>query len=588
MEEDEVSQVVVREHRISKSDGRRKTIETTNLTRVKKTPSKPNKHDDSVKRSKSTIKYNSATMKEISAYSSVKAANNQNRLSNLLSSPRSPRALSARDAEVLVRQAVSDATKCRNEGGDTPSGKLCRSSSDQTIVWTSNPTDPTFSDERHTHTTTYDSTSKENEAMVFSDTDLLECQRCGIKTYLVDNKNMIYGGTFPMIIDTLLEWMVTEPDRAEIYKLISIFLFSYRKYAKEVECLQHLIHYWNEPAPIAFNQKEKEGWFAKRRTAVTFFLSNWFDVQYIDFENGRALQMLDAFLDEIPHEYKKPLIAKIQNAIKQRPTPSLYLFEPSKVIKGKLEPGKFGFLDIKTRQIAEQWTLLDMRNFMSITRSEYVQIGKSSPNWEKMLRRGALISRWVASEVVQNVQMSKRVEVFRRFINVAIRFLEINNFNGAMCIWGGLNTVSVHRLTKTKKKLPKQVLDIWNSLESNFSEENNFGGVRKATKKKLNNKEPVVPWFELINKARNSVSEYADYLPSALPTDPPLLNFSKIHLMGEQILTFENYKRAIENVDLYHEEDNKLDSMIRTYLEHLPTYPDEVLWKMSCRCEPED
>jgi len=134
MEEVVTREVVVREPRISKSDGRRKTIETTNLTRVKKTPSKPNKHDDhdSVKRSKSTIKYNSATMKEITSYSSIKTtANNGNRLSNLLSSPRSPRALSARDAEVLVRQAVSDATKGRTGeggGGDTP-GKLCRSSS---------------------------------------------------------------------------------------------------------------------------------------------------------------------------------------------------------------------------------------------------------------------------------------------------------------------------------------------------------------------------------------------------------------------------------------------------------------------------
>jgi len=101
-----------------------------------------------------------------------------------------------------------------------------------------------------------------------------------------------------------------------------------------------------------------------------------------------------------------------------------------------------------------------------------------------MLKRGALLSRWVASEVVQNVQTSKRVEVMRRFVNVIIRFLENNNFNGAMCIWGGLNTVSVHRLTKTKKKLSKQILEIWNALEKKFSEENNFGAVRKSCKEK--------------------------------------------------------------------------------------------------------
>jgi len=173
----------------------------------------------------------------------------------------------------------------------------------------------------------------------------------------------------------------------------------------------------------------------------------------------------------------------------------------------------------------------------------------------------------------------------RRFVMVALRFLENNNFNGLMCVWGGLNTVSVHRLTKTKKRLPKQVIDIWNSLEVKLSEEHNFGGVRAAARKKLQSGEPLVPWFELINKSRNSTSEYEDYLPTLSPSDPKLLNFSKIYLLGEQILNFEKYKKSMEIVDLYYDEDNKIDSVIRSYLEHLPTYSDEVLWKMSCRCE---
>jgi len=176
----------------------------------------------------------------------------------------------------------------------------------------------------------------------------------------------------------------------------------------------------------------------------------------------------------------------------------------------------------------------------------------------------------------------------RRFITVIMRFLENNNFNGAMCIWGGLNTYSVLRLSKTKKRLPKQTSEIWAALESKLSEENNFVKVRKASKNKLANGEPVVPWFELINKARNSACEYDDFLPTLSPSDPHLLNFSKMQLLGEQIISFEKFKQSIENIDLFHEDDNKVDSIIRTYLEHLPTYPDEVLYKMSCRCESGD
>jgi len=134
-------------------------------------------------------------------------------------------------------------------------------------------------------------------------------------------------------------------------------------------------------------------------------------------------------------------------------------------------------------------------------------------------------------------------------------------------------------------------MELWNALEVKLSEEHNFGGLRKAMKKKLQVGEPMVPWFELINKARNSYTEYNDFLPSLPSTDPidpdlNLLNFSKMYLTGELVLTFEKYKQSIEMVDLYHDEANKIGTILRTYLEHLPTYPDEILWKMSCRCEP--
>jgi len=82
-----------------------------------------------------------------------------------------------------------------------------------------------------------------------------------------------------------------------------------------------------------------------------------------------------------------------------------------------------------------------------------------------------------------------------------------------------------------------------------------------------------------------------------IPTDPthttstsPIINFSKVHLIGEQIFSFEQYKNLNEKIDLNFTEnsDNRnsnTDQMIRSYLEHLPTYSEEVLWKFSLQCE---
>jgi hypothetical protein len=49
--------------------------------------------------------------------------------------------------------------------------------------------------------------------------------------------------------------------------------------------------------------------------------------------------------------------------------------------------------------------------------------------------------RWVASEIVQNIDINKRIETYKKFIQVALIFLENNNFNGLMTLWGGLNMV---------------------------------------------------------------------------------------------------------------------------------------------------
>jgi len=38
---------------------------------------------------------------------------------------------------------------------------------------------------------------------------------------------------------------------------------------------------------------------------------------------------------------------------------------------------------------------------------------------------------------------------------MAIKFLELKNFNGLMCVWAGLNAGAVNRLKRTKKKTAK-------------------------------------------------------------------------------------------------------------------------------------
>jgi len=282
------------------------------------------------------------------------------------------------------------------------------------------------------------------------------------------------------------------------------------------------------------------------------------------------------------------VVAKMRQVTTRAPRPSIFLLEARERTR-LLEPGKFGLAELKVADVAEQWTLLDVQNFKAIQRREFLAPqAELRPNWERMLRRAAMFSRWVASEIVQQATLSQRVEVIKKFVQVALAFLELHNFNGLMSVWGGLNTTAVHRLSKTKKALPKKTQEIWQTLQTKLSEAQNFGMLRKTIEREVARGEPVLPWFELLVKLRNWADNYSDYITQhAAPKEkaaPPLLNFGKMYIVGEQLLAFDRYQRALERVDVSAEGGGS-DGAARTYLEHLPCFQDDVLWKYSTLCE---
>lgn len=104
--------------------------------------------------------------------------------------------------------------------------------------------------------------------------------------------------------------------------------------------------------------------------------------------------------------------------------------------------------------------------------------------------------------------------------------------------------------------------------------------------KQIEQKEPVIPWFELINKYRNCNALYGNFLDTVRDGTQPILNFAKMTLIGDQMLEFINIQKNNSVVDLSGANESKTDIIIKGYFEHLPTYDDDVLYKFSNQCEP--
>jgi len=205
-----------------------------------------------------------------------------------------------------------------------------------------------------------------------------------------------------------------------------------------------------------------------------------------------------------------------------------------------------------------------------------------------MMARAVLLSQWVASEIVQIVDINLRARYFARFTRLALKFLELNNFNGLMCVWGGLNTGPLNRLLKTKKKMSQKTQNLWTALEYRLSESNDFGQLRATIAKQFAKCEPVVPWFELIDKHRNFTEQYEDFV--RVPKDSNIyVNFTKLYTLGEQLLTLEGYQKLLGSVQLnivaLDPRINQFLSNVQNFLRHLPTFSEETLWKFSLQCE---
>eukprot|EP01127_Copromyxa_protea_P020437 TRINITY_DN6844_c0_g1_i2.p1 TRINITY_DN6844_c0_g1~~TRINITY_DN6844_c0_g1_i2.p1 ORF type:complete len:564 (+),score=83.30 TRINITY_DN6844_c0_g1_i2:244-1935(+) len=423
-----------------------------------------------------------------------------------------------------------------------------------------------------------------------------------ILTYInEEDKKMIYGGNLQNIVLQLLDWLLTEANRKDIFRLVRIFITCYRKFFEPWDLLEILINLWHSEIPPDENENEYK---ARTWSGVMLFLSEWIDAQYSDFSDPATFNELEAFVAEMPSNIRKPIISKIQNSMKPKVKDTFCLFEPTKDLK--LVPGRFDLSDLKPNQIADQWTLLDFKNFSQIQRSDFLS-STPSEHWNLMIKRSSVFTLWVASEIVQNLNITKRIEVIKKMVQIGMRFLENGNFNGLMCTWGGLNSVYVHRLKKTRKKMPKQISEIWKSLDTKLSEEGNFRYLRNAMEKLVKSKEPMVPWFELVKKMRERLDEYEDFLLESEPKpsekqeksevtekneksekqtqDQRVINFAKIFLIGEQILNFEEIQENNSCLNLENPQDSQADILIRNFLEHLPTYDHEVLWKFSHQCE---
>jgi hypothetical protein len=125
------------------------------------------------------------------------------------------------------------------------------------------------------------------------------------------------------------------------------------------------------------------------------------------------------------------------------------------------------FMDVPDDDIADELTRIDWVMFSSIRIRDFVrhvslsasqkEKCKSLRNVNRMINHFNHVAQWVANMILLRDKAKHRAQVLEKFMNIALKLRQLNNYNGLAAVLAGINGTAIHRLSQTKNLVPAEV-----------------------------------------------------------------------------------------------------------------------------------
>ncbi|XP_040912381.1 rap guanine nucleotide exchange factor 4 isoform X2 [Toxotes jaculatrix] len=159
---------------------------------------------------------------------------------------------------------------------------------------------------------------------------------------------------------------------------------------------------------------------------------------------------------------------------------------------------------MSSKDVAYHMTSYDWELFHCVHELELIHhtfgrqnVKKTTVNLDLFLRRFNEIQFWVISEMCLCSQLSKRVQLLKKFIKIAAHCKEYRNLNTFFAIIMGLSNPAVSRLSQTWEKLPSKFKKFYSEFENLMDPSRNHRAYR-LTVSKL--EPPIIPFMPLLIK----------------------------------------------------------------------------------------
>ncbi|XP_030069545.1 RAS guanyl-releasing protein 1 [Microcaecilia unicolor] len=143
------------------------------------------------------------------------------------------------------------------------------------------------------------------------------------------------------------------------------------------------------------------------------------------------------------------------------------------------------FDHLEPEELAEHLTYLEFKSFRRILFSDYQNYivhscVKENPTMERSIALCNGISQWVQLMVLNRPTPQLRAEVFTKFIHVAQKLYQLQNFNTLMAVIGGLCHSSISRLKETSVHVPHEANKVLNEMTELLSSSRNYDNYRRV------------------------------------------------------------------------------------------------------------
>ncbi|KAJ3014383.1 hypothetical protein HKX48_005186 [Thoreauomyces humboldtii] len=208
---------------------------------------------------------------------------------------------------------------------------------------------------------------------------------------------------------------------------------------------------------------------------------------------------------------------------------------------------EFDFLSQSSRRIAQQLTLVDSRLFRSIRPEEFTLLlwdrtplkPQLTSNLQRYIARFNRVGYWVGTVVCSYAARSQRTEALEKFVKVAIRSMEVGNYNTAMAILSGLNTTPVSRLKRSFSGMSRTILTAYEDLETRLSYRSNYKVYRDIEDQCRCRGGSVIPFFGLVIKDLTFLND-----GNSSHTVTGLVNWEKMREVYDKVQGIREFQRG--------------------------------------------